>query len=141
MPIVEGLAIGSVTGIVAATVAFFVVNRLLPLGSSLLGQDRAALEIWTFYLVWFVTFGHAWLRPHRAWVEQCGAIAILAMAAVLLNWITTGDHLIRSLGHRHLWPIAGMDVLLLAGAAIATLAAIRLQGRRVRTPTVERHPA
>ena len=86
-----------------ATLAFFVVNRLLPLGAShLLDQDRAALEIWTFYLAWLVTFAHAWLRPRRASVEQCGTIAALALAAVLLNWLTTGDHLARSLAHRHL---------------------------------------
>ncbi len=129
VPIVEGLTVGSVTGIVIATLAFFVVNRLLPLGTMWLGQDRAALEIWTFYLVWLATFFHAWLRPGRAWIEQCGAIAVLAVAAVLLDWITTGDHLFRSLSLRHLWPIAGMDLLLLAGAVIAALAALKLRRR------------
>ncbi len=123
--IVDGLTIGSVTGILIATLAFFVVNRLLPLGSSFLGYDRASLEIWTFYLTWLATFGHAWLRPRRAWMEQCWTLALLATAAVLLNWITTGDHLFRSLLHRHLWPIAGMDLMLLASAALATLAAVR----------------
>jgi uncharacterized iron-regulated membrane protein len=124
--IVDGLTIGSVTGILIATAAFFVVNRLLPLGATALGQDRAALEIWTFYLVWLASFAHAWARPQRAWMEQCWTLAALAVAAVLLNWITTGDHLLRSLSHRHLWPIAGMDILLLAGAAVSTLAALRI---------------
>ena len=123
---VEGLTIGSVTGMLIATAAFFVVNRLLPLGASALGQDRAALEVWTFYLVWLASFGHAWARPQRAWMEQCWTLAALASAAVLLNWITTGDHLLRGLSYRHLWPIAGMDILLLAGAAIAAIAALRL---------------
>jgi uncharacterized iron-regulated membrane protein len=123
---VEGLAVGSVTGMLIATAAFLVVNRLLPLGASAFGQDREALEVWTFYLVWLATFAHAWGRPQRAWLEQCWTVAALACAAVLLNWITTGDHLLRSLAHRHLWPIAGMDILLLAGAAIAAVAALRL---------------
>ncbi|MCW5735485.1 MAG: PepSY domain-containing protein [Enhydrobacter sp.] len=123
VPLVEGLTIGSVSGIVVATPSFFVVNRLLLPGATFAGQDRAALEIWTFYLVWLATFAHAWLRPHRAWVEQCWTIAILAVAAVLLNWITTGEHLPRSLAHRHLWPIAGMDLLLLVGAGLAVLSA------------------
>lgn len=139
--IVEGLTTGSVTGIVIATLAFFVVNRLLPLGATFFGQDRAALEIWTFYLVWLATFGHAWLRPEWAWRAQCAAIAALAVVAVLLNWITTGDHLARSLGHHHLWPIAGMDLMLLAGAAIAALAAIRLKNRDSRIPSTERRHA
>lgn len=138
VPIVEGLTIGSVTGIVIATLAFFVVNRLLPLGVTFFGEDRAALEIWTFYLVWLATFAHAWLRPGRAWVEHCWAITIFALSAVLLNWITTGDHPLRSLLHRHLWPIAGMDLLLLVGAAIAALTAWTLQHRAAK-PHAARH--
>jgi hypothetical protein len=49
---------------------------------------------------------------------------------VLLNWITTGDHLARSLAHRHLWAVAGMDCLLLVTGALALLAAYRLRGSR-----------
>lgn len=127
--LVEGLAVGSVTGIVIATLSFFVVNRLLPPGARLLGAERFELEIWAFYLVWAATFAHAWLRPNGAWLAQCRAIACLAVVAILLNWLTTGDHLGRSLLQPHLWPIAGMDLLLLFGAGLATLAAYRL-GRR-----------
>lgn len=127
--IVEGLAIGSVSGIVVATLTFFVVNRLLPLGATFQGIERYALEIWAFYLAWLVTFLHAWLRPVQAWVEQCWTIAALAVAAVLLNWITTGDHLAHSLGQRHLWAIAGMDLMLFAGASVAAVTAVRLQRR------------
>jgi uncharacterized iron-regulated membrane protein len=127
--VVEALTVGSVAGIVAATLSFFVVNRLLPPGVTFAGYDRAALEIWTFYLVWLASFAHAWVRPVRAWIEQCAAIAVLGVAAVLLNWITTGDHLVRSTAHRHLWPIAGMDLLLLAGAVIAGVTAYRLHHR------------
>ena len=127
VPVVEGLVTGSVTGIVIATLAFFVVNRALPSGMAVLGQSRAALEIWAFYLVWLVTFAHAWLRPGRAWIEQCWAVAALAIAAALLNWITTGDHPGITLFHRSLWPIAGMDLLLLGSAAVAGVAARRLR--------------
>lgn len=128
--LVEGLTVGSVSGIVIATLAFFVANRLLPLGTTAFGEDRAALEMWIFYLVWLAAFAHAWLRPRRAWVEQCRTIAVLAAAAVALNWITTGDHLARSSAHRHLWAIAGMDVLLLISALIAGGTAIRLCRKR-----------
>jgi uncharacterized iron-regulated membrane protein len=132
--IVGGLTVGSVTGIVAATLAFFVANRLLLDGATFAGQDRASLEIWVFYLVWLVTFGHAWLRPDRAWREQCRAVAALAVAAVLLNWITTGDDLLRSLAYRHLWPVAGMDLMLLAGATVAAIVAVRLPAAAARCP-------
>lgn len=127
--LVEGLTIGSVTGILIATLAFFIINRLLPLGTTFLGQQRAALEVWFFYLVWLATFAHAWLRLGRAWIEQCWVIVAFAVAAMLLNWITTGDHLARSISHRHLWAIFGMDLLLLAGAAVAVLTARKLQYR------------
>ncbi len=53
---VEGMTIGSVSGIVIATFVFFVVNRLLPLNVTFLGQERSALEIWTFYLGWLAAF-------------------------------------------------------------------------------------
>ena len=57
------------------------------------------------------------------------ALAAFATSAVLSNWLTTGDHLLRSLAHRHLWAVGGMDLLLLVGAAAAAIAAIRLRGR------------
>jgi len=123
--IVEGLTIGSVTGIVIATLAFFIANRLLPLGASFAGYERAALEVWAFYLVWIATFAHAWLRPGRAWREQCWAIAALALLAPVLNWITTGDHLLKTVLEGY-WPVAGMDLLLLTGAGVAVYAARKL---------------
>ena len=128
--IIEGLTVGSVTGIVIATLIFFATNRFLPLGVSFADQDRAALEVWSFYLVWLATFAHAWARPGRAWREQCWAIAGLGVLAIVLNAVTTGDHLLRALAHQHLWPVAGMDLLLLAGAAVALLTALHLTRRR-----------
>ena len=128
--LVEALTVGSVSGIVIATLAYFVANRLLPLGTTFLGEDRAHLEMWAFYLLWFASFAHARLRPGSAWAEQCLAIATLAVAAVALNWITTGDHLMRSLAHRHLWAVAGMDCLLLVTGALAAFTVHRLPGSR-----------
>jgi hypothetical protein len=124
--VVEAITVGSVTGILIATLSFFVANRLLPQGASLGGQDRAALEMWVFYLVWLGSFAHAALRPARpaaqparqAWREQCAAIALLAVAAVALNGWSTGDHLARTLA-RGYWPVAGMDLALLAAAGLA----------------------
>ncbi|MGC4097110.1 MAG: PepSY-associated TM helix domain-containing protein [Nitrospira sp.] len=135
--LVEGITIGSVTGLIIATLAFFVVNRLLPLGMTMLGYERTALEAWIFYLTWLGTFAHAWLRPPHAWIEQCRAIAGLALAAVLLNWLTTDDHLFASMASRTLWPVAGMDLLLLMGALTAWLTAQKLRSRTV--PASPRH--
>ena len=55
-------------------------------------------------------------------------IAALAVAAMVLNWLTTGDHLLRTLAAGY-WPVAGVDLALLATAAIAA-AAGRMFGRR-----------
>lgn len=127
--VVEGLTVGSVTGIVIATLSFFVVNRLLPPAATGLGEERAALEVWTFYLVWLATFAHAWVRPRRAWLEQCAAVAILGVSAVGLNWLTTGHHLGLSLAQPHLQAIAGMDLLLLTSAGVAVIATLGLRRR------------
>ena len=82
-----------------------------------MGIERYALEIWVFYLVWLATLAHAWWRPRMAWAGQCRAIAVLAVLAVVLNWMTTGDYLLRSLAAPHLWPVAGVDLGLLALAS------------------------
>ncbi|MDB5619891.1 PepSY-associated TM helix domain-containing protein [Tardiphaga sp.] len=131
--LVQGLAIGATAGIVMATAGFMVINRLLPLDVTLAGYERHELEIWTFHLVWIAAFAHAWMRSRTAWVEQCQAIAALALAAMVLNGLTTGDHPLRSLAHAHLWPVAGVDVALLLLAAGALASSRRLAASRRRS--------
>jgi len=130
--VVEGLAIGSVTGIILATLAFFAANRLLPLGASFAGQERAALEQWVFYVAWLGCFAHGWWRPTAAWREQVWAICALALACVLLNAATTGDHLLHALWSG-MWSVAGMDGLLLTLALLAAWTARRLAGKATAT--------
>lgn len=146
--VVEGLTLGSVTGIIIATLAFFAANRLLPLGASFAGQERAALEIWAFYLVWVACFFHAWPRPAAAWREQAWAICAMALICVLLNAVTTGDHLIRSVSSGR-WAVAGMDALLLALALLSAVGARRLGRTMAPSPaaharrlpkTMDAHP-
>ena len=60
----------------------------------------------------------------------------MAVAAPLLNWATTGDHLLRTLAQGY-WPVAGVDLFLLASAALAAMAARRLW-RRAGAPIRER---
>jgi uncharacterized iron-regulated membrane protein len=127
---VEGLAAGSTAGLVVATLAFFVANRLLPSGATFLGGARYELEIWVFFAAWLATFAHGWLRRGQAWIELCWIAAALAAAAVLLNALTTGDHLARTVAQGQ-WAVAGMDLVLLAGAAAAAVTAFRLQRRKV----------
>jgi uncharacterized iron-regulated membrane protein len=134
--VVEGLTIGSVTGVMIATLAFFAANRLLPLETSFAGKGRAELEMWTFYLVWVACLAHAWWRPGAAWREQAWTICALALACVLLNAITTGDHPMRAVSSG-MWAVAGMDAMLLVLALLAALVGRRL-GRAALSGRSER---
>jgi len=126
--VVEALATGSVTGIVLATLAFFITNRALPASLTLAGFEREELEVLAFYAVWLTTFVHAAWRPRAAWGEQALAIAVAALLAPAANWLSTGDHPLRALA-RGAFAVAGMDVVLLAGAMVAAWAARRLIAR------------
>jgi uncharacterized iron-regulated membrane protein len=123
--VVEALAVASVPGIMVATCLFFIANRLLPLDASWGGYARASLEMWVFYLSWLAMLAHAAWRARQAWCEQSALLAVLAATAVALNWTSTGHHLVHTLG-QGLWAVAGMDLLLLASAAIAAWTARHL---------------
>jgi len=129
---VDAFAVTTVTGMLVATLAMLVGNRLLP-------DDLPARGDWEKYIfcgAWLLAFAHAiWrtapvaeARMAPAWAEQCWAVAVMAVAAVLLNWVTTGDHLLRTIGQGY-WPVAGADLFMLASAAVAVMAARKL-GRR-----------
>ena len=129
---VDAFAVTTVTGMLVATLAMLIGNRLLP-------DDLPARGDWEKYIfcgAWLLAFAHAiWrtapvaeARMAPAWAEQCWAVAVMAVAAVLLNWVTTGDHLLRTLGQGY-WPVAGADLFMLASAAVAVMAARKL-GRR-----------
>jgi uncharacterized iron-regulated membrane protein len=128
----DAFATATVTGTVIATLSILVANRLVPADL----PSRASWEEGAFWIGWIIAFAHAgWRsapvqqgRMSPAWREQCWAIAVLAVAAVLLNWITTGDHLLATVTARY-WPVAGVDLVLLAGAALAGVAAFRLRRR------------
>ncbi|MBL8265027.1 PepSY-associated TM helix domain-containing protein, partial [Steroidobacter sp.] len=131
---VDALAVATVTGTVIAAVSMLVANRLVP--SEL--PARASVEEGAFWISWLLAFAHAAWRSapvqqakiSPAWREQCWAIAVLALAAVLLNWITTGDHLIATVSAGY-WPVAGVDLTMLVGGAVAAMAALRLKRREL----------
>ncbi len=131
--VVDTLAITTVSGMLVATAAILVANRILPAEMS----GKADWEKYSFWGMWLVTFIHAGLRSRAvmrgrispAWREQCWVFCGLAICAVLLNGITTGDHLGKTLFNY--WPVAGVDLSLLVSAVIAALVARRLQKREV----------
>jgi uncharacterized iron-regulated membrane protein len=136
---VDALAITTVTGMVIAATGMLLANRLLP-------ADLAGKGDWekaSFFGLWAVAMAHAMLRSapvaqarmNPAWREQCWAIATLAVGAVALNAITTGDHLIKTVFTDTNWAVAGVDLSLLTCALAATFTARHLAQRERPAPS------
>lgn len=122
---VRALTIGSITGIIAASGAFLAVNRLLSKDFTLSDLGRADIEVWVFFAIWIGTFLHAALRGRAAWREQAYLIALLGLFLPILNWITTGDHLFRTISSG-VWAVACTDLVLISIAIVAVIVARRL---------------
>ncbi|MFT3803147.1 MAG: PepSY-associated TM helix domain-containing protein [Burkholderiaceae bacterium] len=131
---VDALAVTTVTGMLIATLAILIANRLLPDALPVGWPLRSQLEIGAFWGSWTLAMLHAFMRSapvaqgrtNPAWREQCWAVGGMAITTVLLNWVTTGDHLIRTVSDGY-WPVAGVDLFLLASAALALMAARKLK--------------
>ncbi len=130
--ITEALAVTSVTGMLIATGALLLANRLLP--TDLPGH--AGWQEAVFWLSWVAALLHAGLRSgpsantglSPAWREQLWLVSLLAAGAAVANWITTGDHILKTVGDGY-WPIAGVDAVLLVTAGVAAYTAFRLRSR------------
>lgn len=135
---VDALAVTTVTGVLIATATMLVANRLLPTEL----PQRGDWEERIFWATWLVALLHAAWRSapvalaklSPAWREQSIAIAALCTLAPILNWFTTGDHLLKTLSAGY-WPVAGLDLVLLFSAAIAAYAARRLRRGEVAPVT------
>ena len=138
----DAIAVATVMGMLVAATSMLVANRVLPDDLPQRGDWEKAV----FWGAWVLSFLHAgWrsapvalARLSPAWREQCWAVAALACTAVALNWLSTGDHLLKTLAARY-WPVAGFDLALLVAAALAATAALSL-GRRERAalPSADR---
>lgn len=131
--LVEASAVAGCTGLVIATLTFFIANRVLPVAAAVPGQ-RAALEAWAFFLAWALTLAHAVLRPTRSWREQLLTAAGMALLAVALNWLTTGAHLGHSL-RAGLHAVAGMDLMLLVLSGVCLISAKRIRLAQLKQAT------
>ncbi|WP_407714018.1 PepSY-associated TM helix domain-containing protein [Comamonas testosteroni] len=139
--VVDALAVTTVTGMVIATLVILIANRLLPQILPASWPARGDLEQYLFWAGWGLAMAHAFMRGapvakglmNPAWREQCRAIAALAVLAVLLNWFTTGDHLLKTVWSDTYWPVAGVDLFLLSGAWLAWVSARKLNQRTAAT--------
>jgi hypothetical protein len=129
--IVDALAVTTVTGMVMSAIGMLVANRVLP-------ADMVAKGMWEqniFWSIWGLALLHAaWrsspvarARHNPAWREQSLLIALLSLTAVAMNWISTGDHLIKTIFTDTYWAVAGVDLSLIATALIALYAAAKLR--------------
>ncbi|WP_299270239.1 PepSY-associated TM helix domain-containing protein [uncultured Psychrosphaera sp.] len=79
--IVERLNISGIAGLLVATTAFFLANRLLPIEIA----NRANMEVHVFLWTWLICLIHALLRPaNKAWFEQ---LLISAVGCILLPFV------------------------------------------------------
>ena len=121
--LVEVLNVAAVSGLSVAAAAYFWSNRLIPVDL----PARAEAEIRVFFLAWALCALHAGLRPHRrAWMEQMALAAIAFAALPLLNPLTGGAPLTRTILHGQ-WSIAGFDLAMLALASLHGVIAWKLR--------------
>lgn len=143
--VVDALGVTTVTGMLIAALGMLIGNRLLPDAMPAGWPPRGDLEQCLFWGCWVLAMAHAFVRSapvargliNPAWREQCWAVAAMAVLAVVLNWVTTGDHLIKTLGDGY-WPVAGVDLFLLGGAVLAVVAARRLKLRTAAVAQADR---
>ncbi len=134
--VVDALAVTTVTGMLIAALGMLIANRLLPDALPAGLPPRGDVEQYLFWAGWVLAMAHAFVRSapvalgriNPAWREQCWAVAAMAVLAVGLNWATTGDHLVKTVNEGY-WPVAGVDLFLLASALLAVVAARRLKSR------------
>ncbi|MDY7572209.1 PepSY-associated TM helix domain-containing protein [Pseudomonas sp. CCC4.1] len=120
--LVEVLNVGTVAGLPLAIAAYFWANRLLPVDMT----QRSAWEIRSFFIIWLLCLVHPLLRSHkRAWLEQLWVAAGLFAALPLFSFGLAHSHLLASLAQGQ-WLLAGMDLTLLASAALLGYAAWKL---------------
>lgn len=123
--VVEALNVAAMAGIALACIGYFYANRLLPVEWA----DRSLWEIRAFLWLWLLTLLHALARPPlRAWVEQLAAGAALCLALPLLNYLTTGQHLL-AYAWAGDWQRAGVELVALAFGVTLAVMARRVQNK------------
>jgi len=116
--LVQALNIGTVAGLPAAVAAYFLANRLLPIGLA----DRAEWETDAFFATWVAAIFLPLVRPHRrAWGEGFATVALLYGAVVAADILTLPQHPLRRLEGDPLF--MGFDAAMLALAILFAFAA------------------
>lgn len=133
--LVERLNVAAIAGLGAGIAAYFLSNRLLPLGMA----DRADWEVHSLFIVWGVMLLWAVVRSaRRAWVEGLSIAALLFAAVPVVNAITTPRNLLASLLAGD-WVFVGFDcAMLMLAAGFGWAAHKARRGRTAQTPRTRR---
>ncbi|MDP9912720.1 putative iron-regulated membrane protein [Variovorax boronicumulans] len=126
--LVEALNVAAIAGLAIACVGYLWANRLVPVGIG----HRADRELQVFFALWALALVHAFVRqPARAWREQLGALAALCLLLPVLNFVTTGDHLLAQF-LRSDWESLGVElgVVAFGFAALGALRHLRRKAAR-----------
>nr|WP_234642066.1 PepSY-associated TM helix domain-containing protein [Delftia tsuruhatensis] len=130
--LVERLNIATIAGLSIAMAAMLWANRLLPVEMA----QRGEWEIHAMFITWGATLVWALGRPaRRAWVELLWTGAAALALLPVLNAVTTDRGLVASLREGD-WVFAGMDLMLLALAALHAHLALRTQRHRPKAKPV-----
>jgi uncharacterized iron-regulated membrane protein len=134
--LVERLNIAAIAGLSMAMAGMLWANRLLPLGL----DKRADWEIHGVFILWAGALAWALVRPaKRAWVELLWAGAAVLALLPVLTALTTDRPLWRSLADGD-WVFAGMELSLLALAALHAALALRTARHQPRKRPVRKAP-
>lgn len=119
--LVTAVSASLISGLPLATLVMLVANQLLAERLA----NRASWEIGIFFAAWLGAALHATAGVYRSetrrapWREQSAIIALLALAAVLLNTWNASNHPPQTAIEKQ-WAVSGVDGVLLLTALLAT---------------------
>lgn len=121
--LVERLNIATIAGLSSGMAAMLWANRLLPVGLA----SRASWEVDAMFIVWGAVAVWSFCRPlKKAWMEALALASVMLAGLPILNAITTSRGLWPSIACGD-WVFTGMDLTLLALAALHALLWLRVK--------------
>ncbi|MDA7417420.1 PepSY-associated TM helix domain-containing protein [Xenophilus arseniciresistens] len=135
--LVERLNIAAIAGLSVGMAAMLWANRLLPLELA----QRREWEIHAMFIAWGATLLWAFVRPaKKAWIELLWAGALVLALLPVLNIFTTDRPLWSSLMDGD-WVFAGLELTLLALAALHAMLAVRTARHKPKARPVRKAAA
>jgi uncharacterized iron-regulated membrane protein len=126
--LVEVLNIGGITGLAAATAAYFWANRFVPAAA----ENRMSLELWAFFGVWVFAFIHPAIRDRKkAWVDQLWLCAGLYALIPAVNALTSSMNLFKAFSAGNM-VVAGFDLTALAAGVLFAVTAVIVSGKEAK---------